>query len=94
MMKRLIRGQVVSGLRDAAKDYGLELSEPAADAIFEELEMSEIMTLKSSSNEEEKLGILRGATLQAIEKATDAGVREELQGLVTAVEGMNASGSQ
>ena len=92
MMKRLIRGQVVSGLRDAAKDYGLELSEPAADAIFEELEMSEIMTLKSSSNEEEKLAILGGATQKAIAKSKDQGVRDELQGLVTAVEAMNEGG--
>ena len=89
MMKRLVRGQVVAGLLDAAKDYELELSEPGADAIFEELEMSEIMTLKSSTNEAEKLAILRGATLKAIEKTKDAGVRDELQRLVTAVEAMD-----
>ena len=89
-MKRLVRGQVVAGLLDAAKDYELELGEPGANAIFEELEMSEIMTLKSSTNEAEKLGILRGATLKAIEKTKDAGVRDELQRLVTAVEAMDA----
>jgi hypothetical protein len=86
MMKRLIRGQVVSGLRDAAKDHGLELSEAAAGAIFEELETSEIMTLKSSSNDDEKLTILGAATQQAIARTKDAAVRDELQGLVTAVE--------
>ena len=32
------------------------------------------------------------ATLKAIEKAKDPAVRDELQGLVTAVEGMNAGG--
>lgn len=90
MMKRLVRGQVVAGLLDAAKGYQLEMTEPGADAIFEELEMSEIMTLKSSSNEEEKLTILRGATLKAIEKTKDAGVKGELQRLVTAVESMDA----
>ena len=42
MMKRLVRGQVVTGLQDAARDYRLVLGEAGANAIFEELEMSEI----------------------------------------------------
>ena len=88
-MKRLVRGQVVTGLQDAARDYKLVLGEAGANAIFEELEMSEIMTLKNSSSEEEKLTILGGATRKAIAKAKDAGVKTELEKLVADVESMD-----
>ena len=54
--------------------------------------MSEIMTLKNSTSEDEKLAILRGATLKAIAKAKDAGVKAELEGLVTAVEAKDNGG--
>ena len=92
MMKRLVRGQVVAGLLDAARDYELQLGEPGANAIFEELEMSEIMTLKNSTSEDEKLAILRGATLKAIAKAKDAGVKAELERLVADVEAKDNGG--
>lgn len=78
--------KVVPGLLEAAKKYGLALTKPGAEAIYDALTTAEVTTLADSkATDAMKLSVLTAATKRAIDDPKNAAVKPELEKLVADV---------
>lgn len=80
------KGTVVDKLLEAAAEYGLPLTRPAAEAMAEAMSKEQMWKLKEKPPLAEQLTILKDVTLKAISETKDPKIKKELQDLMVAVE--------